>query len=367
MLDGLVDAVELAAPHHELGHRVGDAHAIVDDRALDQFAGGAPGHRVALGEGLARLRRAVPGLDCGRPLGTAELARERGVEGDVVARALARLDDDGVDPGRGDAHLARLQRATRQPLLHLHDHAPAAVARGQRDGLGVQVGGLVLEADVAVLVGGRGAHEGHVHPVGLVAQVLAAVDRDEFGQVVPGRRVHAPAAMTRVAHRAQAHVGDQPRRAGADGAKQLRGHAAGQDVGLDPVVLRELLHARAPDPVAADHAPHQPLVGEAVHAARALVADAQRVHRRQRAGAPGGQEAALHGLEQLGGLHQAATAAHQRHGGAVGDQRRRGVGAQEPGPHRRPLPPQRARSNSAAPFFSTLRAITPRWISEVPS
>ena len=48
----------------------------------------------------------------------------------------------------------------RQALRHLHDHCAAAVARSQRERLRVEVGRLVLEADVAVFIGRAGAHDG---------------------------------------------------------------------------------------------------------------------------------------------------------------------------------------------------------------
>jgi hypothetical protein len=294
-----------------------------------------------------------------------QLAAQGRVEGDVVAGALPGVDHDGVHPGGRDAHLAGLQGATRQPLGDLHDHL-AAVARGQGQGLGVEVGGLVLEADVAVLVGGAGAHQGHVHGKGLVAQVFAAVEHDQLGQIIARALVHAPAALARVAHRAQAHVGEQARAAGADLAQQLAGHAAGQDVGLDLVVQRQLLHGRRPDPVAADHAPHQALMGKAVHALGLLVADAQGVHHAEIARRAAGQKAGLHGLEQARRLHQAATPAHQP---TVSPSRiSHGLGrAHEFGFARVHAGPQRCRSNRAAPFFIRLRAITVRWISLVPS
>ncbi len=116
--------------------------------------------------------------------------------------------------------------------------------------------------------------------------------------------------------------------------------------------------------MAADHAFDQTLVREAVHALGLLVANAQGVHHRELARGLRGEKARLHGFEQMRGFHQAATAAHQAHGVVVFDEVRRVGSGHEfalcHGVHR-------FTSNSAAPFFNALLAITPRWISLVPS
>ena len=62
---------------------------------------------------------------------------------------------------------------------------------------------------------------------------------------------------------------------------------------------------------------HHALVGEAVHAARLAVADAERMDDGEVARMAAGEEALLDRLVQAGGLDQAAAAADQRHGVAV--------------------------------------------------
>ena len=146
---------------------------------------------------------------------------------------------------------------------------------GERGGIDIDVGRLLVEADVALGVGERAADDGDVDGKRLVAQQLAAIDGQDLGEAILGGLVHASAFKARVAERAKADVSEQTRPAGTDLAKQLHGDATRQDVGLDLVVPGHRLHARRPDPVAADHLAHQSLVRKAVHAARFAIADAE--------------------------------------------------------------------------------------------
>ena len=105
VLDGLVDAMLFAARGNQLGHRIGHADAVVDDRArlagVEQFARGTPGHGLALAEGFARGR--VHGGQVGafavQPRRAGQFAAEGRIERNVVARFLIRIDHDGIDPG----------------------------------------------------------------------------------------------------------------------------------------------------------------------------------------------------------------------------------------------------------------------------
>ena len=168
-----------------------------------------------------------------------------------------------------------------------------------------------------------------LHRERLVAQQLLAIDGDHLGEVGLGGLVHAAAVDARIEERAEADVGEEAGPAGADLAEQLHGDAARQHVGLDLVVLGELLHARRPHPVAADHLPDHAFVGEAVHAARLAVADAERMDDGEVARMAAGQKPLLDRLVQAGGLDQAAAAADQRDGVAVVDERHGRLGRHE--------------------------------------
>ena len=79
----------------------------------------------------------------------------------------------------------------------------------------------------------------------------------------------------------------------------------------------------------------------------------------------GFEEALLDRRVQAGRLDQPAAAADQRDGVAVLDQRRGRLGRHElVDRHRRP---QITSAKRAAPCFSIERAMTVRWISDVPS
>ena len=157
---------------------------------------------------------------------------------------LCGVDHDGVHPGRGDAHFAGLERAFGQAFLDLHDDGAAAVTCSKRQRLRVQVSRFVFEADVAVLVGGAGSHDGDMNRERLVAQPLTVVDGHHFSQVFLGGIVHLAATVARVAYSAQAHMADEARASSTNLAHELARHTARQDVGLDFVVQGELLHRR---------------------------------------------------------------------------------------------------------------------------
>jgi len=195
--------------------------------------------------------------------------------------------------------------------------------RSQRGGVGVEIRGLLVEADVAVTVGKRSANERHVNGERLVAQQLAAIDIHEFDEIRSGRPVHPSAVLARIDEGAEADMGEQARPARADFAEELGDHAARQCVGLDLVGAGKLLHARRPHPVAADHAPDHALMREAVEAARLTVADAERVDKRKVARAARLEEAPLQRGEQAAGLEQPAATADERDRRTIGDARHR--------------------------------------------
>ncbi len=200
---------------------------------------------------------------------------------------------------------------------------------GERGRIDVDVGRLLVEADIAVGVGERTLDERDVDRERQVAQVLLAGDGCDLGERALGRLVHAAALDAGVAEGAEANVGVEARPAGADLAEQLHGDAAGQHERLDLVVAGELLHAWRPNPVTADHLANEPFVGEAVHAPLLAVANSERMDHRQIAWMAGGEEAFLHRLVQRGCFDEAAAAADQRDGVAVLDYADGGLGGHE--------------------------------------
>ncbi len=362
VLHGLVVAVQVAARRHQLGHRVGDAEAVIDDRALDQFLGCAPRDGLARREGLRRLGRHR----------TEALARHGRVIGNVVGHGLAGIDDHGVDDGARHPHRTGRQAAELDGRAHLDDHLAARIMGCQGDRVDIQVGRFLVQADVALRVGEGAADDGRVDGEGLVTEQLPAVDLDHFHEVFGGPRVQLAALDARVDKGAQADVGKESRPSGADLAVQLHGDAAGQYVGLDLLVAGQFLHARRPDPVAADDPSHHAFVSEAVQALGLAVADSQRVNDEQIPGMAGVQEAFFQCREQTGRLEQPASAADQADRFPIvdpGDGLFRGNELVDGHDGLRPRSrfTQSRGSNSSAPCSSRPRATTMRWISEVPS
>ena len=317
-IDAMLDGLDIAARPHIGGdqrrHRVRDAKAEIDDHAITEFVRGAARDRLTFVERGRRrfVRRQAP-----QP-------RHGGVEGDVVGHGLVRRDDDGVDPGAGNGDGMGGQGARLHALAHFDDHLAAGSVRRQRAGLSVVIGAFLGEADIALVVGIGAAQQRDMHGEALVEQKFLAADGHDVNQRVLRAGVHPAALDARIDEGAEPDARNETGPPGADLAIELHHHAARQHIGLDGVGARHVLHARRPDPVAADHLAHEALMREAVNAARLAVADAERMDEREIARRAARQKALLDGGEQRARLQQPAAAAHQRNRVAVADQRRGG-------------------------------------------
>ena len=309
----------MSARRNQLGDAVRNAETVVQHRAFTQFFRRTPRNHLTH---IERLRW----RGWNRPL---DLARHGRVVDDVVAHRLAGIDHHRIHDRARNTHGPRRQRADFHRRAHLHDDLTAGIVRGQRRRINIDVGWFLIEADVAVRVGERPADQRDIDRKWLVAQQFAAIDLGDFDEIRLGRVVHASTAVARIDERTETDMREQPRPPRADLAEQLHGDAAGEDVGLDLVVARHLLHARRPHPVTADDALDHALVRETVHAARLAIADAERVHGREIARMAGFQEALLDGGEQGRCLDEAAPTSDQRDRVAILDQLNSGSRAGE--------------------------------------
>ncbi len=142
--------------------------------------------RDAAGDDLGRV-------EFGRPEGverTEQLARDRGVIGGGRGLQLVRGLDDDVDQDPGHAHVMGFERAALRDALDLRDDEAARGAGRKRHLHRAQRRALLLEAEVAVLVGRGGADDGHI-----------GLDRGEM-QPSPLLRIpHASQGVVRVRSR----------------------------------------------------------------------------------------------------------------------------------------------------------------------
>ena len=99
------------------------------------------------------------------------------------------------------------QAAAGRELADLGDDDAAAVARGHRHRQHLALDGLALHRQVAVLVGGRAADDGHVDREGVVQEPLAAAQGDDLDEVLGRARVLLAAGLARVDVRARARPG----------------------------------------------------------------------------------------------------------------------------------------------------------------
>ena len=161
----------------------------------------------AIREALAAIRLAHrEGRGGGRARRSLDLARQGRIVDHVVAHRLGRIGHHGINQRAGHAHCARRQRADLYRGPHLGDDLAARVVGGERGRVDIDVGRLLVEADVAVRIGEGAADQRHVDRKRLVAQQLAAIDFDHLGEIVLGALVHAPALKARVDERAKADV-----------------------------------------------------------------------------------------------------------------------------------------------------------------
>ncbi len=379
-------------------HTVGDPHADVPDVPRGDLEQRPPGDHLAH---VQRERLGIGGLH-------RVVAREEAVDRPRVELRLVGTDHQAVHQEPGHPHRLGVERAGAHHPLHLGDHPSTAVVRrlGQRES--VEGGDLVLEAQVAEGVGGRGPDEGDVDGEGGVEEPRLAVDLEQADQLLARHRVQPAAPRPRVDERAQPDVGEDAGLAGRRRPEELGQHALGEVVGLDLAALRQLRQAGGLPPVASDHALAQARPGERGHATLGAVAEPRGVDEGEVARGPGLPVTPGERLDQGRGLVQPATGAEDADGVPVADPRHGVVGrddrdavatvlagARRPPPpcrgalgadarlpghgrHRSPpraaaawgsstQPPECTESKRAAPARKASRATTIRWISEAPS
>jgi hypothetical protein len=216
--------------------------------------------------------------------------------------------------------LLRMQGVVLHHLQHLRDDDAAVALRGLGDRDRLVEDALVLDRDVAVLVGGGAADQRHVDPRRAVEQPLLAVEVDALDDLLGGGRIELAALDARIDEGLQADLGDQPGAARRHLARQHHQDALRQVVGLD-AALHDQLHQHRPAhaEVAADDALDHARLGEVEDAPVLAVAEPAGVPDGHVARVAGGLEALADGdRDLLGEARQTHAAAIQR--GAVLDQ-----------------------------------------------
>lgn len=173
-----------------------------------------------------------------------DLAREGRLVVDALGPPAAVLVGglhDVVDHDARYGDVLGVQAARLRQVLDLHDDDAAGVLGGRGDGQPLVHDALVLEGDVALLVGGGAAQDGDVEREASVEQVLLAVELDELAGVLGGLGVHAPALDARVDEGVQADLGDQAGATRRDLAPQVDNDALGQAVAFDLAGLNLLV------------------------------------------------------------------------------------------------------------------------------
>ncbi len=192
-----------------------------------------------------------------------------------------------VDQCGGHLDLALRQAPSPGDLADLGDHDPAAVAGRHRHRQHLALDRLALHREVAVLVRGGAADDGHVDRKGVEQQPLPSPQRDDLDHVLGGPRVLPAPGLARIYVRAEPNVSDQPRAAGGDLAHQLGEHTLWEGVGLDLVGLDQRAQARFVADVAADGPALEPRQPELTEPAVGEVADADNPHGGQVPGVAG--------------------------------------------------------------------------------
>ena len=162
-------------------------------------------------------------------------------------------------------------------------------------------GCFTLHRHVALLVGGRAAHERHVDRAAGIEQELLALELDDPHHLLRRGCVHPTALDARVNEGAEPDPRDQARAAGGRLAVEMADHALWKAVGLDLSVERERAQRRDEPPVPPDRAPDQSLAREAVQPAGAAVPGSRGEHEREVARAAGIAEALSERHEELVG------------------------------------------------------------------
>ncbi len=287
----------------------------------------APG-RSSMAARRAMLLRTLNGKGANSLSGLRDFARERRVVADVVGHPLIGIDDQVIDEDAGHVDQARIEAARRHDAFHLRDGNTARGARGLRHGAVMPRRHLFVHAQVAFFVGHGAADQRHVDGVRAVVEVLLAIAIPQLHDVLDGAGVQLAAFHPRVDERAQADLADQTGAARCRGVEQLHHDAGRQAVGLEQVRGRELRHGGRHGPMAADDAAVEARHGHVLQAARALIADAERVNQGQFARRAAGAVAPADGLQHPLGNGVAGPGAADGHRDSVPNQQRRLVGRQ---------------------------------------
>ena len=186
---------------------------------------------------------------------------------------------------------------------------------------------LVLDGNIAVLVGVGAPQEADIQGEGGVEQVFRPVQLNELDHLPalgPGLSIGLAALAPGVGEGAQAHAGDHPRLLPGDGPEQLGHHAQGQGIGRQLVRRGHRADPGRVGQMPGDDGVDKPLPGDAVHAQVGLgvVSGADAGDHGESGGAARLLEPPGQGLQQ--GVRPAVGAeAPQGHGRSVLDQLRR--------------------------------------------
>ena len=179
----------------------GDAEPQVDRHAGGKLHGHAPRNDL-----LDRMLQRLEAVERAE-----NLAGDGGVVDGLRGLELLRCHHHAVHEDAGDAHVLGPERSRPGKALDLRDHGAPVVAGGKRLVERSQVGALVLEGEVAPLVGGGGADDRDVRRDGRKEQPVLAreplVPHDGLGG--RGRR-HGAAFLLRVDEGVQPDLGQHP-------------------------------------------------------------------------------------------------------------------------------------------------------------
>ena len=174
LLDGQDELVRDPLLPRDPADELADPEAEVADRAARELEERPPGDDLADVERQRRLGADGPSMRAGV---VRRVLRD-------VRLPLVGVDEDVVDQRRRHLHVAHPEAAPRRQLPNLGDDDPAAVSGGHRHRQHLALDGLALHRQVAVLVGGRAADDGHVDREGVEEQPLATAERDDLDEVL---------------------------------------------------------------------------------------------------------------------------------------------------------------------------------------
>ena len=225
---------------HGFGHQFRDTYADVDDRVGEDFLHGPPG------DGGMKGSPAVDGADGAADLFTAGF--QNGAFGNILSAdeikitlhvgqlLLLGADDNGIHQrGRDIYHAGRNMLAFRTKDLN-DDLAAGSVGR-LGNGQGVDGSDLVLERDVAPVIGKTGLDEGDIHGGNFVEEPLLPVTlgrNDEFLRAFFIQPVLA--AQSGIHKKVQTGFGEQILFSSGAGPDHMTQHAAGKVVSFDLIV-----------------------------------------------------------------------------------------------------------------------------------